>query len=94
MPYDETESVATHNSRLQPLIIHMLQLQPWCSAALVPKFTTLKSGMKALRSDQPWSNYLVHYLSLEPHFTGERQVLPLDHQRFVPTMSQSDSTHK
>ena len=47
MPDDVTESVATHSSRLQPSIICMPQLQLWWSAALVPKFKTLKSGMKA-----------------------------------------------
>ena len=47
MPDDATEIVATHSSRLQPSVICMLQLQPWCSAALVPKFTILKSEMKA-----------------------------------------------
>ena len=36
MPDDATESVATHSSRLQPSIICMPQLQPLCSAALVP----------------------------------------------------------
>ena len=32
MPDDATESVATHSSRLQPSIICMPQLPPWCSA--------------------------------------------------------------
>ena len=47
MPDDATEIVATHSSRLQPSVICMLQLRPWCLAALVPKFTVLKSEMKA-----------------------------------------------
>ena len=41
------ERVATHSSRLQPSITCMPQLQPLCSAALVSKFTTLRSAMKA-----------------------------------------------
>ena len=56
--YDSTLDDATENGmpplkmclhtkvRLQPSMICMRQLQPWCSAALVPKFTTLRSGMK------------------------------------------------
>ena len=47
LPDDVNESVATHSSRLQPSIICMPQLQTWCLVALVSKFTTLKSGMKA-----------------------------------------------
>ena len=56
-PDDATESVATHSSKLQPSIICMPQLQPWCSAALVPKFTTLTSG-------QPWDNDLASWFSV------------------------------
>ena len=36
MPDDATESVAEHSSRLQPSINLHAQLQPLCSAALVP----------------------------------------------------------
>ena len=44
-PDEATESVATHSSSLQSSIICMPQLQPLCSAALIPKF--MKLGMKA-----------------------------------------------
>ena len=82
-PYDATESVATHSSRLQPSIIYMSQLQPWCSAALVPKFPTLKSGVKAQVSLETTIelNDLVFYLGLEPALYGRKaKVLPLDHR--------------
>ena len=46
----------------------MPQIQPSCSAAPVPKFMTLDSGMKAqvslVTSIEPHD--LVHYLGLEP----------------------------
>ena len=44
---DATESVAPHSSRLQPSVIYISQLQPVCLATMVPKLTTLRSGMKA-----------------------------------------------
>ena len=68
MPDDATESVATHSSRLQPSIICMPQLQPWCLAALVLKFTTQKSWMKAQVSLETTvePRDLVYYLGLEP----------------------------
>ena len=83
MPDDATESAATHSSRLQPSIICMPQLQPWSSAALVPKFTTLKSGMKAQVSLETTiePHDLVYYLGLEPVLHGRKaKVLPLDHR--------------
>ena len=60
--------VATYSSKLQPSIICMPQLQPWCLAALVTKFTTLKSGMKAQVSCETTiePHELVHYFALEP----------------------------
>ena len=81
MPDDTTESVATHSTRLQPSIFRMPQLQSWCSAALVPKFTTLKSGMKAqVRLETTIEPYdLVYYLGLEPSLYGwKAKFLPLD----------------
>ena len=36
MPADTTETVAEHSARLQPSINLHAQLQPLCSAALVP----------------------------------------------------------
>ena len=83
MPDDATERLATHSSRLQPSIICMPQLQPWCSAALVPKFTTLKSGMNAQDSLESTiePRDLVYYFGLEPVLHGRKgKVLPLDHQ--------------
>ena len=58
-----TESVAKHS---------MPQLQPYCSAALVPKFTTLKSGMKAQVSLETTiePHDLVYYFGLEPTIHG------------------------
>ena len=68
MPDDATESVATHSSRLLPSISRMPQLQPRCSAALVPKFSTMNSGMKAQASLETTiePHDLVYYLDLEP----------------------------
>ena len=53
------------------------QLQLLSSAALVPKFTTLKSGMKAQISLETMiePHNLMHYLRLDPRFKGERQNL-------------------
>ena len=45
-PNDTPKSVATQSSRLQPSVICTPQVQPSCSTALVPNFSTLKSGMK------------------------------------------------
>ena len=82
MPDDTNESVATHSSRLQPSIICMPQLQPRCLAALVPKFMTLKSGMKvqvSLKTTIEPQN-LVYYLGIEPTLHGRKaKILPLDH---------------
>ena len=71
----------THSSRLQPSSICMPQLQSWCSAALVPKFTTLKSGMKAQVSFETTiePHDLVYYLGHELALHGRKtKVLPLD----------------
>ena len=87
IPNTATESVATHSLRLQPSIICKSQLQPWCSAALVPKFTTLKSGIKAQVTLETTiePHDLVYYLGLEPVLHGRKaKVLPmqfpLDHR--------------
>ena len=77
-----------HSSKLQPSIICMPQLQPWCSAALVPKLTTLKSGMKAQvnleTTIEPYD--LVYYLGLEPTLHGwKAKVLSLDHRCILNT---------
>ena len=91
MPDDATESVVTHSSRLQPSIVCLLQLHPWCSAALVLKFTTLQSW------NQGWTmkvqvslettiepRDLVYYLNLETVLHGRKaKILPLDHHRLV-----------
>ena len=82
LPDDATESVATHSSRLQPSIICMPQLQLWCSAALVPKFTTLKSGTKAQVSLETTiePHDLAYYIDLEPALHWRKaKVLPLRH---------------
>ena len=77
MPDDATESVATHSSRLQPSIICTPQLLPWCSAALVPKFT--KSGMKAqvshsaLRQRSSLMNHDLVYTTSDSNPRYERQ---------------------
>ena len=75
MPDDTSESVATHSSGLQPSIICTPQLQPWCSEALIPKFMTLKSVMKAQVSSETTiePHDVVYYLWLESTLLGERQ---------------------
>ena len=65
-----------HSSKLQPSIIGMPQ--SWCSAAL-PKFTTLKSGMKAQVSFETTIKPLdlVYYLGPELALHGQKtKVLP------------------
>ena len=57
----------THNSKLQPSIICIPQLQPWCSAALIPKFTTLHDVMGLESTIE--SRDLVHHFGLEPRMT-------------------------
>ena len=52
-PDDASESVATHSSRLQLSIICMPQLQPWCSAALVPKFARMKAQVSLETTIEP-----------------------------------------
>ena len=77
-PDDPTECVATYSSRTQPPIIRMPQLQPSCSAALVPKITPLKSGMKVQVSLET---------TVEPHFIP---IAP--HQAHTVKLSQCDSS--
>ena len=65
MPDDANETVTIHSSSLQPSIICMPQLKPWCLAVLVP---TLKSGMKTQVSLETTTepHDVLYYLSLEP----------------------------
>ena len=58
MSDDATEGAATQSSSLQPSNNCMRQLQPLCLAALVSKFTTLKSWIKA---------HISRDTSIEPH---------------------------
>ena len=56
MPDDATESVTTHSSRLQPSGTALTS--GTTSAGLVPKFTTLKSGMTAqVFHDNDWASW-------------------------------------
>ena len=77
-PEDALESVATHSLRLQPSIICIPQLQP--SAALVPKFMTMRSEMKAEISFETTiePHDLVYHLWLAHHGQKPR-ILLLDH---------------
>ena len=71
MPDDATESVATHSTRLQPSII---SCPSYSLDAMVPKFTTLKSGMEAQVSLETTIKPLdlLYYLGLEPALHGRK----------------------
>ena len=68
-----TESVGTQSPKLQPAVICMPQLQLVCSAAVIPKFTTLYGVMNE-DSGQPSIELhdLVYYLGLEPVHHGRK----------------------
>ena len=61
---DVTEIVATHSSRLQPSLICMPQLQPWCSAATHIQIYDHEDRDDG--SDQPWDIDRASWSSLLP----------------------------
>ena len=82
----------THSSRLQLSSICMPQSQTWCLTAHVPKFTILKSGMKAQVSFETTiePRDLVYYLGHEHALHGRKtEVLPLDQR----CLQNADVTH-
>ena len=69
--------VATQSTRLQPSIICTCQLKLLCFAAQVPKFTSLKSWMKAQVSLETTiePHELVYYLGLESRAKSKSLLL-------------------
>ena len=83
---------ATNNHYFACLIYSLL-----CLAALVPKFMTLKSGMKAQVSLEKIIELhdLVYYLGLEPaHHWQKAKVLLLDHHCLLFTISKDFNSLK
>ena len=77
MPYDATECLAEHNSKLQSLINCMPQLQPLCSAALVLMYYRRDEG-----SSKPCA-MIEHHSILAP--TRDSNQGPPDPQSRVAT---------